>query len=608
MWTDIDYMDGRATFTLDKERFPIEQVREVVDYLHAHEQQYIVMVNPSAAYRDGSATIERGIADDVYLKNANGSLNLGAVWPGVTVFPDWFHPNASHYWQGEFDVFFDKDTGIDIDGLWIDMNEPASFCSGLCEDPYGDAREQELPPPPPALRDVPRELPGFSCAFQPEGTDCEEASTNVKRHVPKAQISSPAPASDALVAARQEEAAPATGEYMGYPGRDLLFPQYTIRNHAAGENWSDPSIGGLSYKTVQTDIIHANGLAMYDTHNLYGPMMGAATRDAMIGRRPGLRPLVITRSSFPGDGRNVGHWLGDNAATWDQYRFAIHTTMSFNALYQFSMAGSDVCGFGGNTTEELCARWASLGAFNTFYRNHNDLKWIPQEFYRWDSVAESARKAIDIRYRLLDYIYTAMYRASIDGTPVLNPMFFLYPEDKNTWDLQHQFFYGNALLVAPVLEEDSTSVDVYLPEGVFYDWYTHKRIVGKGKPRTFKDQGITDIPLLIRGGAILPVRTESAMTTAEVRTHDFELIVALNADGTASGELYLDDGVSLEQAGVTDITFRVEDNTLHVEGEFGAEVDVKICKITVLGGCGKGDSKTIEVDVSLNEASTVSLS
>lgn len=146
---------------------------------------------------------------------------------------------------------------------------------------------------------------------------------------------------------------------------------------------------------------------MYDTHNLYGAIMGQASREAMIARRPGLRPLVITRSSFPGDGRNVGHWLRDNVASWEKYWPSIHTTLSFSALDQFSMARSDVYGFARDRSEELCALWASLGAFLT-YRSHNDLDWVSQEFYRWDTVGESAGRAIGIRYRLLDYISTAM--------------------------------------------------------------------------------------------------------------------------------------------------------------------------------------------------------
>jgi alpha-glucosidase len=192
------------------------------------------------------------------------------------------------------------------------------------------------------------------------------------------------------------------------------------------------------------------------------------------------------------------------------------------------------------------------------------------------------RSTLSFSYRLLDYIYTAFHQAKIDGTPVLNPLWFIYPKDPATYPIDLQFFYGSSLLVSPVTEENSTSVTIYLPSDIFYNLQTLAPVQGHASNVTLTNIPFTEIPLHIRGGVILPMRVASAMTTTQLRKTDFEFVVAPGTNGKASGALYLDDGVSITPSSTTEVTMSYANGQLIVQGEFRFKTGVRVAGVKFL--------------------------
>ncbi|KAL1839514.1 hypothetical protein VTJ49DRAFT_1452 [Mycothermus thermophilus] len=333
VWGDIDYMDQRRDFTTDPARYPLDKVRQFVDQLHRNGQQYVQILDPGIIRLEGYGPYDRGAEQGVFLRAADGSFYRGRQWPGEVVWPDWFAPATQHWWTAEIQAFYDPETGIDVGGLWVDMNEVSNMCSNP------------------------------DCADQRH-----ERSLNTH------------------LLHRQSEQ-----KKLGLPNRDLLNPPYRISNR----------LGDLSAWTLATNLTNADGTTQYDTHNLYGSMMVTATRNALLARRPGIRPFVLTRSTFSGTGRVAAHWSGDNNSTSSHYLLSITHALSFSALHATPMVGSDVCGFNSATTPRLCACWTAMAAFHPFMRNHADITAPDQEVYRWPEVADVARRALEENFEIL---------------------------------------------------------------------------------------------------------------------------------------------------------------------------------------------------------------
>jgi len=295
-------------------------------------------------------------------------------------------------------------------------------------------------------------------------------------------------------------------------------------------------------RTMALDALHGERGRQIEhrrVHNVYGMLMARATFEGLRRLRPGERPFVLTRASYAGGHRYAATWTGDNTSNWEHLQLWIPMVLNLGLSGQ-PFAGPDIGGFGGNPSAELYTRFLQAGVFSPFCRVHSEKGSRDREPWAFGPEYEAIhRRFIELRYELLPYLYTVFEEATRTGWPVMRPMFLEYPTDRRTYRMDTQFLLGRDLLVAPVLEEGARSVEVYLPEGEWFDFWTGERVTG---PRHLRVEAPLDrIPLFVRGGAILPMRpVVQYVDEAPINP----LVLHVFPSRECAGALYEDDGVS----------------------------------------------------------------
>nr|XP_032830840.1 maltase-glucoamylase, intestinal-like [Petromyzon marinus]XP_032830841.1 maltase-glucoamylase, intestinal-like [Petromyzon marinus]XP_032830843.1 maltase-glucoamylase, intestinal-like [Petromyzon marinus]XP_032830844.1 maltase-glucoamylase, intestinal-like [Petromyzon marinus]XP_032830845.1 maltase-glucoamylase, intestinal-like [Petromyzon marinus]XP_032830846.1 maltase-glucoamylase, intestinal-like [Petromyzon marinus]XP_032830847.1 maltase-glucoamylase, intestinal-like [Petromyzon marinu len=365
-------------------------------------------------------------------------------------------------------------------------------------------------------------------------------------------------------------------------------------NGCKDNKWNHPAyvpsiLDGLLYsKTLCMDAVHTLG-RHYDVHSLYGHYMSLATHEAIVrifGEEK--RSIIYSRSTVPGSGSYAGHWLGDNGANWNDIKWAIPGMFEFN-LFGFPYIGADICGFFDEPSEELCRRWMQVGAFYPFCRNHNAETYQhqdPASFGANSLLVNSSISALTIRYTLLPYLYTLFHHVHTQGGTVVRPLLHEFPSDQETWGIDRQFLWGAAFLITPVLDPGTTEVQGYIPDGQWYDYETGKLVSKNRQQYTFS---IPDdkISLLVRGGHILATQQPATRTDLS-RKNPMGLIIAMDADFKAQGNLFWDDGEtrdSFQKNKYLYYTFECTDNLLRVTmaGGYTDPDGINIDELRLLG-------------------------
>ncbi len=311
------------------------------------------------------------------------------------------------------------------------------------------------------------------------------------------------------------------------------------------------------------------------------------------------RVCILTRSAFPGQHRyGIINWSGDIGGTWDAYKRQIVAGLNYTITglpyWTTDIGGFFRSGESQYTDEkyhELLIRWYQWGAFNPIFRIHG----YQSETEPWNygqEVENNMRKMLDLRYRLLPYIYSEAFKVTKNGSTMMRPLVMDFIEDPTAIEQPYQYMFGKAFLVAPVTEPDAEEWNVYLPKGAeWYDFWTGEKQTGGQTVK--KETPIDIIPLFVKAGSIIPFGPEVQFAT-EKKWDNLEIRVYEGANGEFT--LYEDenDNYNYEKGAYSTIAFSWNDSkkTLTIndrQGSFaGMMAERKFSIVRVAGNKGTG--------------------
>ncbi len=282
---------------------------------------------------------------------------------------------------------------------------------------------------------------------------------------------------------------------------------------------------------------------MPEVRNAYGMQMARGTYEGSRKLLGNKRPFILTRAAYAGTQRYSAVWTGDNSA-YDEHMLMGQRMVSSLGITGMSFVGVDIGGFTGDPTPELMVRWNSLGVYTPMFRNHAMQGTIMREPWQWGKRNMAIiKKDIELRYRLLLYIYSSFYQSHKTGIPLSRTLTIDYTHDENVYNVKYhnQFLFGDNILVVPV-ESTQLTADVYLPAGEWYRLSSGEKYTG-GQVYNV-DAALTDLPVFIKAGAIIPMQN-IVQSTNEKGNGILELNVWYGTD-VSSFVYYEDDGTSYD--------------------------------------------------------------
>ncbi len=276
-----------------------------------------------------------------------------------------------------------------------------------------------------------------------------------------------------------------------------------------------------------------------EARNVYGMQMSRSTYEGARQHLNGQRPFILTRAGFSGIQRYSAVWTGDNVASDEHFLVGVRLLNSLG-LTGVAFSGYDVGGFVDDASPELFARWIAVGAFTPFVRCHSMVNTRSAEPWAFgEEATEIARNYINLRYRLLPYLYSTFFEATQNGMPVVRSLAINYTHDANIYQSQYQnqYLFGQFILVAPMVSNQNIA-KIYLPQGKWYCLYTDQKHEGSQAHllETPKDK----LPLFVQAGAILPMQSV-VQHTQQAPEPTLQLHLYANPNGQITNYTYYED-------------------------------------------------------------------
>ena len=311
-----------------------------------------------------------------------------------------------------------------------------------------------------------------------------------------------------------------------WPGTSV-FPDFTkqsvrswwgdktkiLLEHGISGIWNDMNEPASFNGPLPDDVQFEYG-AHEKVHNIYGHFMAKATYEGLAKNDGGKRPFVLTRAAYAGSQKYCGGWTGDNHSIWAHIALSLEQVCNLS-VSGLAMCGSDIGGFGSDTTPELLVRFYEAAVFVPFFRNHSAMGTRRQEPWQFDETTiDAVRKTVKLRYRFIPYIYDLAHECEKTGAPIVRPLVYEYPEDKHVRNISDEYMLGSFVLVAPVIAPGKEAREVYLPDGDWYDYYTGEKY--SGGRYILADAPLDKVPVFIKAGAIIPVADGEIRSTEDI--------------------------------------------------------------------------------------------